>query len=185
MDSQNNSPWQYNSGSGSDDAGVSEQPAPEQKQLTGGISWTASEYIGHEHGFSWFFLLLLSTAAVTVGVYFITKDYFAAAVIIIVGIISGVIANRKPHEITYEVSPKGLRVGEKTYSYSLFKSFSIIREGNVTSINLFPLKRFMPLVSAYFAPEEENNIVSALGEHLPYQEHQLDLVDRLARHLRF
>jgi hypothetical protein len=78
-----------------------------------------------------------------------------------------------------------LRVGEKIYAYNMFKSFSVAQEEGAESINLFPLKRFMPIVSAYFTPQDEDKIVNAIGEHLPLEEHKLDNVDRLARRLRF
>lgn len=174
--SENNSSWEYKSDSPAEGT---------DKPKSGSISWTASEYIGHEHGIAWFLTLIISTLGITALVYLVTKDYFATGTILVVGIICGIAANRKPHEITYEISNNGLKIGQKTYLYSSFKSFSVVKEESIESINLEPVKRFMPPVAAYFAPDQREDIMGALNEHLPYQEHKLDNIDRLARHLRF
>jgi hypothetical protein len=55
----------------------------------------------------------------------------------------------------------------------------------MNSVNFLPLKRFMPIVSAYFAPQDEDKIANTIGEHLPMEEHKIDSIDRLAQRLRF
>jgi hypothetical protein len=185
MDSDSNTPFQYNPGGNAQPevhgANINTPAAPPQ----GSISWSAAEYIDHERGAGWYGALLLITVLIAVGFYFITKDYFAVGTAVVVGIIIAVAVGRKPRQITYEITDKGLRVGEKIYAYNMFKSFSVTQEEGAESINLFPLKRFMPIVSAYFTPQDEDKIVNAIGEHLPLEEHKLDNVDRLARRLRF
>ena len=93
-------------------------------------------------------------------------------------------AARKPQQMTYELSSTGLRVGEKSYDYSLFKSFAVIKDEGHHSINLIPLKRFMPPVSASFDPADEKRIVGALSDYLPYEERAADRLDRLSRKLK-
>ena len=78
-----------------------------------------------------------------------------------------------------------LTINGKKYSYSSFKSFSLLRDGDMTSVNFFPLKRFMPLVSAYLAQADEDKVAKAIGNHLPYEQRQMDSIDRLSRRLRF
>jgi hypothetical protein len=148
------------------------------------ISWTASEYIEHHHGAGWYFALLWGTAAGAAGVYYLTKEYFAAGSIVAVGVIVAVFAGRKPQQIKYELNSSGLRIGEKLYTYGQFKSFSIAREGGFSSLNLQPLKRFMPPVSAHFESKDEDKIVSAISDFLPYQDHKVDQIDKLSRKLR-
>jgi hypothetical protein len=185
MDSDPNTPFQYNSG-GNTDSGAAADPAnPQPNSPQGNVTWSAAEYIEHERGTGWYLALLLITAAIAVGFYFVTKDYFAVGTAVVVGVIVAIAARKKPRQINYEVSSKGLRIGEKLYAYNMFKSFSVAREDGMNSVNLIPLKRFMPIVSAYFAPQDEEQIVNAIGEHLPVEEHKLDNVDRLARRLRF
>jgi hypothetical protein len=102
----------------------------------------------------------------------------------VVGVIVGVFAGHKPKQIQYEITESGLGVNGKNYPYNAFKSFTVLREGNLSSVNLIPLKRFMPPVSAYFEPKDEPKITEALGNHLPYENRKMDGIDRLSRRLR-
>ncbi len=149
------------------------------------ISWTASEYIDHARGASWYLALVAGTIVLAGAVYLVTKDYFATAVIALMGIIVGVFSTHKPKQITYELSSSGLKAGQKVYPMSLFKSFALIREGAFSSVNLIPIKRFMPPLSIYFDPSDEQKIVSLLGNHLPLEERGLDAIEQLSRRLRF
>ena len=126
---------------------------------------------------------MLITAALTAAVYLITKDYFATGTIPIVGIIVAVFAGHKPGVATYEITNKGLSVNGKNYAYNQFKSFSVLQEGNLSSLNLFPLKRFMPPVSAYFESTQQDKITNAIGEYLPYEPREMDSIDKLSRRL--
>ena len=191
MDEQNESSWQYKPDSGSTATQTAEPPAPATSGSSKtpppskpSISWTASEYIDHSHGASWYLLLAAATAAIAATIFLLTKDYFATGVTVVVGIIVAVFASRKPRQITYSISSSGLKVGEKSYSYNHFKSFTILREGSLTSVNLMPLKKFMPPISAFFEPKDEEQITSALGEYLPYEDRKMDGVDRLTRRLK-
>lgn len=149
------------------------------------ISWTASEYIDHSRGTTWYLALTVGSIILSALVYLITKDYFATGVILIMGIIVGVFSRQKPKQVAYELSSSGLKAGEKVYPLNLFKSFALIREGALSSVNLIPIKRFMPPLSIYFDPGDEQKIVSLLGDHLPLEEGGLDAIERLARRLRF
>jgi hypothetical protein len=149
------------------------------------FSWTASEYIEHDRGGSWYLLLAVGTAALAAGAYFLTKEYFTVGIIIAVGVIVGVYAKQKPKQVTYELTSTGLRVGEKLYAYDLFKSFSLVNDGAVNSVLLTPLKRLIAPVSAYYGAADEEKITDILGQHLPYEEAKPDSITRLSRRLRF
>jgi len=149
------------------------------------VTWTASEYIHHDRGAGWYLVLLIGTVGLAAVVYFLTKDYFATGTIIVLGIIVAIFAGRKPNQLTYELTSSSIKVGQKTYTYNLFKSFAIIREGTLNSISLIPIKRFMPPVTAYFADADEERITKELGSHLPYEERKADSIDKLSRRLRF
>ena len=185
------SDWEYKAGeetSSKDvaddvDTILTDSPNPEKSDSV--ISWTASEFIEHDRGIGWYILLAIFTVLLGAGTYFLTKDIFATSIIVIAGIVVGIFAGRKPRQMKYELSSSGLRIGEKSYPYSLFRTFSIIRDGAVSSVNLMPIKRLMPPISAYFAPKDEKRITKILGEYLPYEERKLDSIDRLSRRLRF
>ena len=189
MNDDEKSPWEYKP-EGDDneveDDGLMPETAgrPSPASRSGAVSWQAVEFIQHPHNSSWYGALVFLTAALTAFVYFITKDYIATATIPIVGVIVGVFAGHKPQVVHYEIASSGLKIGEKSYPYKLFKSFSILQEGDLNSVNLFPLKRFMPPIAAYFEAAEQDKIVNALGEYLPFEERKMDSIDRLSRRLR-
>jgi hypothetical protein len=48
-----------------------------------------------------------------------------------------------------------------------------------------PLKRFMPPLTVYLAPEMEEQIVDFLAQLLPFERHRQDAVDGLLKRIRF
>lgn len=150
------------------------------------VSWTASEFIAHEKSAGWFMLLALVTLVLGAAVYLVSnRDIFSVIVVLVVSAVVGIYANRKPRELEYIVDRAGIHISDKTYAYDLFKSFSLMQEGAVNSIQLMPLKRFMPTISMYVAPDEQEHIVDTLGDYLPLEERQHDAIDRLMHRIRF
>ncbi len=149
------------------------------------FSWTASEYIDHKQGFAWFVALAVATVLLAVGLWLLSGDYFGSGIIITLGVVVGIFARRSPRQLKYEVSGDGLKIEEKLYPFNLFKTFSVVQDGILTSIDLTPIKRFMPPVSAYFDPGDQDKILAVLEEHLPYEEKTLDRIESLTRRLRF
>ena len=171
--------WDYKSEDGA------ELSDPDQPTSGQSVSWTASEYIDHQRGAQWYALLVILTAMTTVVVYFITKDYVATAVMVLAGLAVGIFSVRKPQQVTYELSSSGLKIGAKAYTYRQFRSYSIIQDGGLNSISFFPTKKFMTPLSAYFAPEDGDRILAAIGDHLPQEQKDLDAVEKISRRLRF
>jgi hypothetical protein len=149
------------------------------------ITWAASEYISNPKNSSWFTMLGLASVMLTVAVYFLTRDVISAVAIILLGIIVGVFAARQPRELTYALDVSGIHLGPKFYPYNSFKSFSVVPEGAFSHISLLPLKRFMPPIAIHFAPENEDKIITALGNYLPYEEHKPDIVESFSHRVKF
>lgn len=171
MDSDENSSWDYKPG---------KHAEPEHARS---FSWTAAEYTEYQQGAVWYVLMLLLLLIVAAVIYLLTKDYFALGVTIIAGLIAIFYTHRKPRRVTYELTSTGLSIGRKKYTYNSFKSFSIYREGELSSVNFLPVKRLALPVAAYFEPHEEQKVMAIVGDHIPYEEHKLDSVDRLLRSL--
>jgi hypothetical protein len=79
----------------------------------------------------------------------------------------------------------GLKAGAKEYSFSQFRSFAVVHEGQLNSLVFVPLKKFVPPVSVFFLAEDEQPIVALVGEHLPMEQRQPDKIDTITRRLRF
>jgi hypothetical protein len=158
-------------------------PAPQPSGKA--ITWTASEFIAHHKTPAWFLKLAGITAVAAAIVYLLTRDYITAGMIVIVAAAFGAIAARPPRVLNYKVDNRGFTIGPKFYGYFDFKSFSVIDEGPINSIFFLPLKRFMPGISIYYAPEDEQRIITLLAEHLPQEFRQHDAIDRLMHTIRF
>ena len=180
--------WEYKpDGGGSSAPGADDQGESRQSHTRRGenVAWEASEFIEHPHGTGWYLALVLSTLALAAIVFLLsTRDIFAAIIVLALGAIVGAFAGHKPSIAKYEIDSTGLSINGKNYNYGDYKSFSIVREGALSSVNLLPLKRFIPPVAAYFDPSDEKKIFDALGDHLPYEDRRMDVVERLSRRLR-
>lgn len=158
--------------------------SPAKPPASGSFSWTASEYIDHDRGGSWYLMLIFGTAILAAVVYFLTKEIVATATIAVVGLIVAAYSRRKPRQVVYELSESGIRIGEKSYNYNLFRSFALVKDGELNSVQLSPLKRFMPGISAYYDAADEEKISDILGQHLPYEDAKPDVVDNISRRLK-
>lgn len=150
-----------------------------------GVQWTASEYVAHHKGAGWFLLLTLVVVGVAAGIYFWTKDVISVVAIVGMATLFGYYAGRKPAVQSYSISDQGVAIGDKVYSFSELKSFSIVREGAFSNIVFLPMKRFMPFIPMYYAPEQEEAIVDVLSRYLPFEERKQDSIDRFMSKIRF
>jgi len=178
--------WQYKPNGGDalvGDAAAGSSAAASSSSSPRALSWQSVEFVEHSHGPLWYLALALVTAGLTLLIYFLTRDYIATGMIPIVGVIVGVFATHKPGTVKYEITGSGLKVGAKNYPYNSFKSFSILDEGSYSSVNLMPLKRFVPPIAAYFDPADQQKVINALGDYLPYEQRPIDGIERLTRRL--
>jgi hypothetical protein len=182
---QGDAGWQYKS----DSRPSSPTPAPQQAYTPQAeqseIVWSASEFVAHQKGASWFGLLTLIAAALSLLVYILTKDMISVGIIIFVALLLGIAAMRKPRVLNYQLNRSGLTIGQKFYPYHEFKSFALMEEGAFTSITFIPLRRFMPPISIYYDPQDEGRIIEVLSQYLPMEHRSRDAVDSLIRHIRF
>lgn len=149
------------------------------------ISWTASEFIAYQKGVGWYlaaFFVILVVATIT---YLLSSDYISVGAIVLIGFLFIGLASRKPRVLTYEISSQGIKIGNKLYPYGTLKSFAVIEEESMRSIDILPLQRFMPAVSMYYEPQDENAIVEALGAYLPQEERKQPYIDKLMHRIRF
>lgn len=153
---------------------------------TGGeASWTASEYIAHHKGANWYVLLGLITFGLAFLVYLVSRDVITVITIAVVAVSFGFFASRPPRTLNYKIDQNGITIGDKLYPYVILRSFSVQQEGGIRSIFLTPLKRFMPGISLYYPPDQEDLILNTISSYLPHEERQPDAIDRLMRRVRF
>jgi hypothetical protein len=149
------------------------------------ITWSASEFIAHQKSFGWYSTLGAVALVAAAAVFLATNDKISTTVVLVAAVLLGVVAARKPRTLKYQVNGSGLTIGEKFYHYDTFRSFAVLDEGAFSSVVFIPLKRFMPLLTIYFEPKDEDKIVSILSDRLPMEVHKLDVVEQLMQRIRF
>lgn len=149
------------------------------------ISWTASEFIENHKDTRWHMVFYLALAALAALVFIFTRDYFSTGIILVVGTLFAILANRKPRQISYQIDYQNISIGRQVHAFSEFKSFSVAQADAISYVNLMPLKRFMPEVSIYYPPEEEQEILDILSDHLPHDQQPERVIDRLAKKIHF
>jgi hypothetical protein len=149
------------------------------------ITWTASEFIAHHKTAAWYTLLAVFAAVAATTIWLITKDTFAAVVIVLAVAMLAGYAARQPRELQYGVDEHGITVGQRQYPYAAYRSFSVFEDGAFSSIELMPLKRFSPPISMYYDPKDELAITNALSRHLPFEPRDRDALDKLMHKIRF
>ena len=148
------------------------------------VAWEASEYIHHEKSLMGYVMFAVATIGILGGTYVLIHDIIAIVIVTMMAIVVVIFANRPPHSLKYELGDDGLKVEEREYPYSAFKSFSVMEYGAVESVYLEPVERFMPPISVYFSPEDGDRIISLLGTYLPHRERKPDIVDQLVHRIR-
>ena len=149
------------------------------------ISWTGSEFLDRHKNLAWYISLGIFISVVCAVIYLLSRDLISIIFIAITGVLFAIIASRKPKQVQYIIDNKGIKIGNRTYSFADFKSFSIQRDGMIGYVNLMPLKRLLPELSIYYAPNEEQKILNALSLHIPHDQVEESLVDKLFKNLHF
>ena len=162
-----------------------EDSPTKHSQKTEPITWTGSEFIAQQKNAVWYLLLAVFIVVVCGVIYFISKDVLSVVFIAVMGVLFAIIAGRKPRQLQYQIDNHGLQVGQRSYSFNDFKSFSLQRDGAIGYVNLFPLKRLRNELSIYYAPEDEQRIFEALAQHIPNEQRVESMVDRLTKKIRF
>jgi len=91
------------------------------------FGWLVDEYERHERGPVWYAASFL--AAVGLVLYaLITQNFLFAIIIVMFGVIIGLSALREPERVMFEVTTRGVGVGELFVPYKELKDFWIVYE---------------------------------------------------------
>lgn len=152
---------------------------------TAAIQWTASEYVDHAKGPAWFALMGFGLFVIVVLVYLVLKDVLAAILLGLAGITFGIFSGRRPQVLQYAIDSQGIHIGNRLHAFEDFKSFTLTGSGPLPAILLTPLKRFLPPITVFYDPKEEDRIIDALADYLPHEDKEPDMIDRLMSRIRF
>lgn len=130
------------------------------------ISWQAPEFIEYKKNVNWYVILI--TIGIALSVFFYFVDNVLAIIVVVLGVIVMIItANLKPKKRLYRLSKKGLRISEKFYPISDFKSFFITYVENIPNLHFEKNKKFSTPISIFLIGIGENKVVDFLKLYLP------------------
>lgn len=147
------------------------------------VSWEASEYIHYEKGPSWYIGLLI-IGLIGAWLTYVYIDTITAVVVALITLAVYFNSQKTPRVLRYTLSDQGLSVGEKHFDFLDFISFSIVEERGITSVSLLPIKRYLPPLSLYFAPEDQDQILNKLSQFIPFEQRSLSIADRIIERLK-
>jgi len=149
------------------------------------LSWEAPEFIYHEKSTLWYILAGVALLALIGGSIFM-KEWLAVAVFIILGIFIFRYAEVKPKNIEVGLTNIGVKIGEVFYPFNKLKSFWLVYEPPIKTLNLETTKRFSPLITIQLENSDPFLVKNILKEHLLEEpERTEDLIDKFSRFLRF
>ena len=150
------------------------------------VTWQAPEFIQHQKGIGWYFVLGGITAVLALASYWATDgDIFASASIVVALIVLASFAARAAKDRTYSIDEDGVYIDDKLHPYGEMQSFSIVHDGAQESIYLLPAKRFAAPLSLYVPVEKGEEVISVLEQYLPYDERDVSFVEILMNRLKF
>jgi hypothetical protein len=165
-----------------DQVDETEEVEPQEPEVP--FDWQASEYIQHHKGLMWYLGLSVVVVALLI-LAVVMKLWLSIGVFLAMAAAIVVYAKKPPRTLSYHLDDKGVTIEGKVYEYSAFRSFSVVSEEEWHSIDLEPTQRFMPRLSVLFGDDDFDEIVAHLVRHLPRDDREPDMVERLSRYLRF
>jgi hypothetical protein len=148
------------------------------------FSWEASEYIHIDKGSMWLIGLMV-IVLIAAGIALLLHEWIFAVLIVVMGVTMGVFAFRPPHVLQYTLTNQGVQIANKLYPYKDYRAFGVLEDGAFYTMEFIPIKRFAPALSIYFAQPDGEHIVDIVGDHLPMEKVEPDLIDAIMRRLRF
>lgn len=177
--------WQYTGAKTGQTKGETTTKAVTKPSSVSAVTWTASEYVEHDKSAGWYIRFAL-VAVLGIGViFFLTRDFMSVILLGVIAVAFGIFAARKPSVLQYKLESSGITIGSKFYPINLFRSFAVVEEGAFHTITLLPLKRFMPAISLYYAPDDEPAILKTFSALLPQESRSQDALDKFMHHIRF
>jgi hypothetical protein len=163
---------------------LSESEIADLKANETAYTWQASEYAHHHKSGMWY-LSLFAALVILIIILVLMHSWLEIGLFIVMGVAIVIYGGRAPRTLVYELSPTGITVDGKFYDFKVFRAFSVLEETDWHVIDLEPTKRFAVRLSVLFDSANLDEIVGHLSLHLVRSDRQPDVIEKLARYLRF
>jgi len=149
------------------------------------VNFLAPEFVYFRKGFGWYLVFsLIGLALIVVAIWL--RLWLFVAVIVLSLLVFFQYSQKRPHSRECWVSPEGVKIGEKFFPLTNFKSFSIAYDQPVSHLFLEISKRFYPSFWLHFKAKDLIRVRNSLLEILPEKPtHHEAMIARVNRWIRF
>lgn len=149
------------------------------------ISWEAPEFVKYEKEPSWVFWLFIFILVPAIYAVF-TKNFLLVIILVLSGFLLYSYGNRDPKIIKFSVTPKGVIIDSRLYSFNNLKSFWIFyNPPEVKEISLRSRKTFMSYIKVPLGDQDPVKIRKILIKYLSERKQNESAIEELSRKLKF
>lgn len=128
------------------------------------LEWNAPEYPHQKKSVDWYWAVGIITIAGTVA-SFIFNNYLFGMFVLISGILAFYFSIRKPEDMHFSITGKGIIAGTIKYTYEGIKFFAIERKQEHSMLLLLTERVFMPIVTVPIPIALEQQIFDIMIGH--------------------
>lgn len=146
------------------------------------LSWQSSGDMS-DRGPKWYAAIFAVTATFA-GLTLLGTGSWMSAIVVVMAASAVVIVNTKgPQVQAYGIFDAGVQIEERFYGYEQLRSFSLSNLNGETLIELEPSKRFYPRITMH-AGDFMDQAQELLGQFLPKNNREPDMIDKISQHLK-
>ena len=148
------------------------------------FGWETPEFVQYQKGKRWFVIALIIFIGLVIFAAF-TKQWLMAAVIVLTGAVVFIFTQQKPKTVPFAVSQMGIIFGDRFYPFSEIKSFWVVYEPQVKTLNFELTRRLSTVLTVQLLDQDPLPIRKFLKKHLPEDKSRgEETSDRISRFLK-
>lgn len=147
------------------------------------LSWTTQEYELQNKTSDWFWAVGIASGASAV-VAIIFGNILFALLIVLAGGTLAYFAMRPPEMITVTIMNRGIKIKNEFFPYSNLKGFGLFTDNGRNELRVISTRFFMPVIRIPLGTVKEDDVRTALAEHLEEQEIYEHTAEKLADMLK-
>ena len=134
------------------------------------VSWEAPEYYHTDKGSDWYWALSIVAGCGAIAAFFFGNFLFAILILVAAATVT-LQTGRVPEDIPFMVGSRGVRVGDRLFTYSNLESYRIDEENERYPQLLLKSKQFhVPLIVIPIPEEKVQDIEELVRDRLPEED---------------
>lgn len=146
------------------------------------IEWQAPEYEHRERSLDWQWSMGLAGLLLAI-IFFYFGNFLFALVIVLAVVVIIIFSRRPPQEVTFAITPKGVRAKKELYPFPSIKAFSITKDNKTLVID--SSRAFLPRIHFPLNPEVAPQVKQHLKRFIKEEEYEQHFLDAVADSLGF